>query len=71
MFQNRPAWLDSVLKINPIYYIVMGYRDSMLQGNWFFERPMLTIYFWIWTIVMLMIGLKVFHKLRPHLSDVL
>jgi teichoic acid transport system permease protein len=60
-----------VLKLNPFYYIVAGYRDSMLTGNWLIERPTLGLYFWSVTIVLMLIGLKVFKKLRPHFSDVL
>ena len=71
MFPNRPAWLETVLKINPVYYITTGYRDSMLAGNWFWERPGLTIYFWVVTILLLELGLRLFRKLRPHFSDVL
>ena len=60
-----------ILKLNPFYYLAAGYRDSMLTGNWFFERPTLTIYFWVVTIGMMFVGLKVFKRLRPHFSDVL
>ena len=60
-----------ILKLNPFYYLAAGYRDSMLTGNWFFERPTLTIYFWVVTIGMMLVGLKVFKRLRPHFSDVL
>ena len=31
MFPSAPSWLEQVLKINPVYYIVVGYRDSMLR----------------------------------------
>ncbi len=65
------AKLETILKLNPIYYIVTGYRDSMLAGNYFWERPGLTIYYWVVTLVMLAIGTRVFEKLRPHFSDVL
>lgn len=71
MFPNAPAWLTKVLKINPFYYIVAGYRDSMLTGDGFWNRPMLGLYFWGFTIVLMLISLKVFKKLRPHFSDVL
>lgn len=60
-----------LIRLNPMYYIAAGYRDSMLMGNWFWERPGLTLYFWAVTIAMLLIGLKVFKRLRPHFSDVL
>lgn len=71
MFTQKAPWAITVLKLNPFYYIVAGYRDSMLTGNWFWERPTLTVYYWTVTIVIGLIGLKVFKRLRPHFSDVL
>ena len=60
-----------ILKLNPFYYIAAGYRDSMLTGDWFWMRPTLSVYFWVVTIAILLVGLKVFKRLRPHFSDVL
>ena len=60
-----------ILKLNPFYYIAAGYRDSMLTGDGFWMRPTLGLYFWGVTIVMMLVGLKVFKRLRPHFSDVL
>ncbi len=71
MFADHPAWLDRVLKLNPVWYVVNGYRDSMLTGNAFWERPGVTVYFWCVTAVLFLVGLKVFKRLRPHFSDVL
>lgn len=71
IFGNFPSWGSAILKLNPMYYIVYGYRDSMLQGNFFFQRPGLTLYFWAVTLGLLLFGLRVFSKLRPHFSDVL
>lgn len=71
MFTDRAPWAITVLKLNPFYYIVAGYRDSMLTGNWFWERPTLTVYFWVVTAVIGLVGLKAFKRLRPHFSDVL
>ncbi len=60
-----------ILKLNPFYYIAAGYRDSMLTGDLFYMRPTLSIYFWVVTIVIMIVGLNVFKRLRPHFSDVL
>ena len=62
------AW---ILKINPFYYISEGYRDSMLNNVWFWQRSKLTIYFWIVTIIIFIIGQKTFKKMKPHFADVL
>lgn len=71
MFTSRAPWAIPILKLNPFYYIAAGYRDSMLTGNWFWERPKLTVYYWGMTLVIGLLGLKVFKRLRPHFSDVL
>ena len=71
IFTSRAAWLETFFKLNPFYYIAAGYRDSMLTGDWFFMRPTMTVYFWAVTFALLVLGLRVFRKLRPHFSDVL
>ena len=64
-------WLIPILKLNPFFYITEGYRDSMLNGIWFWNRPWETLYFWIFTLVVFALGTKLFKKLRPHFADAL
>ena len=63
--------LLSILKLNPMFYIVNGYRNTFINKVWFFEDMGLTIYFWAFTIIILFIGMTVFKKLRIHFADVL
>lgn len=63
--------LKNILKLNPLYYIVLGYRDALINKVAFWERPGLTVYFWVFTIVFLLLGTHVFKKLRMHFADVL
>ncbi|NFG28053.1 ABC transporter permease [Clostridium botulinum] len=62
-------WVSKILKINPIYYIVRGYRDCFVYGVPFWHRINTTIYFWILTIVLFILGTFIFKKLRPHFAD--
>lgn len=59
------------LKLNPLYYVIQGYRESFLSEGWFWEHWKLGIYFWVFTLAMLLIGSIVFKRLKPHFSDVL
>ena len=69
---NTPfAWLQPVFKLNPLYYIVYGYRDALFYKVAFWERWELTLYFWIVVLVLLGSGLHVFKKLKVHFADVL
>lgn len=63
--------LLKIFKLNPVYYIVDGFRDSLLAGVAFWEKPMWTVYFWLFVIVVFGIGVSVFRKLRVHFADVL
>lgn len=63
--------LYKILKLNPIYYIVMGYRDAFIYKHWFWERPLWTAYFWCFVIGVLWLGTRVFKKLRVHFADVI
>lgn len=60
-----------VLKLNPIYYIINGYRSSLILGINFWERGPITLYYWCIVVVTFGIGAIIFKKLRPHFSDVL
>lgn len=59
------------LKLNPAYYIVEGYRNSFIYHKWFWEDVNITIYYWIFTFVVLVCGAITFKRLRPHFADVL
>jgi ABC-type polysaccharide/polyol phosphate export permease len=60
-----------LFKLNPFFYIIQGYRDSYIFKIWFWEKPLLTIYFWCFASLCFFIGAVVFKKVRPHFGDVL
>ncbi|MNO33429.1 Teichoic acid translocation permease protein TagG [compost metagenome] len=68
MLPEKYAFL---IKLNPLYYITEGYRGVFIYRFWFWERPELTLYFWIVALVILLIGYLLFKRLRPHFADVL
>ena len=60
-----------ILKLNPLVYIVNGYRSAIYERSWFFEDFFSTMYFWIVTVVLFGIGVAVFKRLKVHFADVL
>ena len=66
-----PPKYQWVVKLNPVFYVIEGYRDSFITNQWFFEQPLLTAYFWGFALSMLWIGNTVFKRMRPHFADVL
>jgi teichoic acid transport system permease protein len=61
----------TVLKLNPLVYVVNGYRSSIYGREWFFEDFFSTMYFWIVTVVLFGLGALVFKRLKVHFADVL
>lgn len=66
-----PENLHFIFKLNPIYYVTEGYRDTFVYGKPFWEKPVLTLYFWAVTALLLLLGRFLFKKLRPHLADLI
>lgn len=60
-----------LLKINPLVYIVEGYRSAIYRQQWFFQDFFSTMYFWIATVILFGIGAAVFKRLKVHFADVL
>lgn len=66
-----PEKYQYFFKWNPMYYIVEGYRNSFIYHEWFWNLGYTTVGFWIITIIIMLLGVIVFNKLRPHFADVL
>lgn len=61
----------TLLKLNPLVYVVNGYRSAIYGRQWFFEDFFSTMYFWIVTVVLFGFGALVFKRLKVHFADVL
>lgn len=70
MLVDHPV-IAQIIRLNPMYYIVKGYRDAMINHVWFWEDMGMTIYFWAVTIILFVVGTSVFRRLRPHFADVI
>jgi ABC-type polysaccharide/polyol phosphate export permease len=60
-----------IFKLNPMAYIVQGFRESLFYQIPFWHNPFETLYFWGVSSIIMIIGIIVFSKLRPHFADVL
>ena len=59
------------LKINPLVYIVEGYRSAIYGRQWFWEDFYSTVYFWVITVVLFIIGAVIFKRLKVHFADIM
>lgn len=70
-FNIVPEQFRIFFQLNPMIYIVEGYRSSLLYHQWFWSDLPAFFLFWIEVSVILLIGVFVFKRLRPQFSDVI
>lgn len=63
--------VQMILKINPLVYIVEGYRSAIYGRQWFWEDFYSTMYFWIITVVLFAFGALVYKRLKVHFADIM
>ena len=68
---NLHGIIEMLVKLNPFFYIIEGFRESMIYGKWFWESPMLTAYFWIVVLILFVVGIFIHGKLRDYFADIL
>ncbi len=66
-----PAPFVRILQLNPFFYIISGFRQSMLSQGWFWERPTLNIIFWGFVLFFLLVGSHLHYKFRSRFVDLI
>jgi ABC-type polysaccharide/polyol phosphate export permease len=66
-----PKEFNLLLLLNPVHYVVQGYRDTFINGVWFFDRPQATLAFWAFTGVLMAVGATLFGRMKHDFADVL
>jgi teichoic acid transport system permease protein len=71
--QNLPYFLDVIMKLNPLYYLVEGYRAALMgEHGWYLVNSWeYTLYFWFVTLLLFFLGSSLHMKFRRHFIDFL
>lgn len=64
-------WLETLLKINPVTYLVEGFRNCFIHKVWIWESPKTLLCFLAILIVLTVIAVVLYKKLRKEIPDVL
>lgn len=67
----KNAMLKRILKINPVTYLVTGFRNCFINKVWFWEQPKTLLCFIVVTLILLVFAVRVYKKLRKEIPDVL
>lgn len=69
--KNAPAIARLIMKVNPIYYVVQGYRDCFFYHNGilFYHNSMIA--FWVITLVLFVFGSCMMYKFKHKFIDLI
>lgn len=65
------GWIRNILLFNPITLIANGYRNCFVYKQWFWEAPGELVNFAIVYVVMIVLAVWAYKKLRKDIPDVL
>ena len=65
------AWLKKALMFNPVTYLVSGLRNCFINKIWFWEQPKRLLYFGIITMILLILSIWAYRRVRKEIPDVL
>ena len=65
------GWLRKLLNLNPVTYLVEGFRNTFINKIWFWEQPKRLIYFLVIMLIMLVLAMWAYKKVRKEIPDVL
>lgn len=68
MIPQKYQWF---LGLNPLVYIVEGYKKSFIHNSPFWEDTSAALYFWGVALVTFVIGGLIFRKLKPEFAEAL
>lgn len=72
ILKDFPHWITIILKLNPLYYLIEGYRAAFFGTEWYLITQWeYTLYFWAVVVVLLLFGSVLHVKFRKHFIDYL
>lgn len=63
--------LQGIMRLNPVTYLIEGYRGALLYLRTPFVNWQRDVYFWAFTIILYAVGCAVHCRLRDHFIDVI
>lgn len=71
-FSQIPQFVLQAMLLNPFYYLIEGFRDTVFGTQWFWEvAPSIILSFWTLTFFILLLATHLHYKIRERISDFL
>ena len=66
-----PEQYHWIMKANPMFYLVNGYRESYMGDLWVWNHPTMFVGFWTVTVLLDLWGRRMFRRLSSQFADVI
>jgi len=66
-----PVKFQYIIKLNPMFYIVDGYKSSFIYHSPLWHNPKEAVYFWVVCALVFIAGALTFRKLKTDFAEVL
>lgn len=63
--------LNKAMKLNPVHYIITGYRDAIFYEKGFWTHPATMLYFWVLVFVLFVVGCILMQKFKKKFIDLI
>lgn len=64
-----PIWIKKIVELNPIYYLIDGFRDTFLSTQWFWQKGTVTLFFWLFVFLLFLVGSQLHIRFRKRFMD--
>ena len=68
---DKRPFVQLIMKANPYYYFIQGYRETFMGQAWFWEHKYHTLYFWGVLLVLALFTAVLQKKLQSEFADVI
>lgn len=68
---SAPRILIKIMKANPIYYIIQGYRDCFFYHQGILSNVKGMVVFWVFTLILFIIGSNLMYKFKHKFIDMI
>ena len=68
MIPEKYHW---IFRLNPMYHLVLGYRESFMGGGWIWDHPLELAVFWAVTLLLIWFARGLYRWLGDRFADVL
>ncbi len=72
LYTPSTPMFDLIMKlVNPLYYFIVGYRETLLYEKFFWQDVWYDVYIWLIIIAIYLIGMVFWNKIRPMMADLI